>query len=103
MIKLFATNKYHRRGGATYVNVMRGTPLGNPFVMKHESMRDEVVAKFRAYLANAIANNDEAICDELNRIVGLLQQGHTVHLECCCKPKACHADVIVEVINDAAK
>lgn len=80
-------NKYHHGGkvppGA--VNIMRGTPWGNPFTMV-EMTRDEVVAAFRCYLWGRI-KSDPDFSDKVRAL-------HGRDLCCCCAPLACHGDVL---------
>lgn len=80
-------NKHHHDGkvppGA--VNIMRGTPFGNPFAMV-EMTRDEVVAAFRTYLWDRIKSDP----DFATQVRAL----HGKDLCCCCAPLACHGDVL---------
>ena len=70
------------------VGVERGTDWGNPFRVGTHGTREQVIAKFRAY-AEADAGFVERIRREL--------RGRD--LVCCCKPKACHGDVLLEIAN----
>lgn len=99
-------NKYHGEQGE-YIG--RGSPLGNqwthldskyPGVIKVAS-REIAIAEYRGWLATKIINNDKAVCDELNRLVDIAHREGRLELRCTCAPKACHGDVIREVILTA--
>lgn len=81
-------NKYHHGGkvptGA--VNIMRGTPFGNPFEIGKAGDRAEVIEKYRHWLWARI-KADEAFADQVRQL-------HGRDLFCCCAPKACHGDVL---------
>lgn len=77
--------------GVTRVNVMRPTPLGNPFVIGRDGNRDEVVAKYRRWLHANLRTPEVRLA--LHDLLTAARQG-PLELVCCCAPKACHADVI---------
>lgn len=70
------------------VYVGRPSKFGNPFAIGRDGSRDEVVAKYRAWL---MASPDllKAAQRELSG----------KDLVCWCAPAACHADVLLEVAN----
>lgn len=81
-------NKHHHGGrvppGA--LDIMRGTPWGNPFVVGQDGDRAQVVAKYRAWLWRRICNE-----------VGFAEKVRDLHgrdLCCCCAPAACHGHVL---------
>lgn len=76
-------NKYQdkRTPGSIYVG--RGSPWGNPFAIGKDGDRDEVIAKF---------------CTEILPTLDIRPlKGHD--LVCCCAPKNCHADALLEKAN----
>lgn len=81
-------NKYHHGGkvppGA--VNVMRGTPFGNPFPVTPERPREQAVEEFRQWLWQQI-KADPAFAAQVRAL-------HGRDLCCCCAPKVCHADIL---------
>lgn len=85
-------NKHHHGGqvppGA--VNIMRGTPWGNPFQIGRDGDRAEVVAKHRAWLL-AQLRVDADLADRLLEL-----RGQT--LCCCCAPAACHGDNLEDLV-----
>lgn len=82
-------NKYHYGGrvppGA--VNIMRGTPFGNPFAITPDRPRNEVIRLFRLYLWERLQREPE-FADQVRAL-------HGRDLCCCCAPAACHGDVLV--------
>lgn len=104
--EITVVNKHHKLTGE-YIG--RGSPLGNkwthldssyPGVIKVAS-REIAIAEYRAWLGTMIANGDACVCNELNRLVDIAHQTGELKLMCTCKPKACHGDVIREVILTA--
>lgn len=81
-------NKYHHGGkvpeGA--VNVMRGTPFGNPFPITPERTREQAVEAFRKFLWQQI-KADPAFAAQVRAL-------HGRDLCCCCAPATCHAHVL---------
>lgn len=81
-------NKHHHGGyvpeGA--VNIMRGSPYGNPFVVGMNGTREECVEKFRRWLWKQIREN-EAYATQIEAL-------HGKDLCCCCAPLPCHGDVL---------
>lgn len=81
-------NKYHHGNkvppGA--VNIMRGTPFGNPFVIGADGDRDAVIEQYRRWLWNRI-KIDASFASQVREL-------HGRDLCCCCAPKACHGDVL---------
>ena len=69
------------------VYIGRPSKWGNPFKIGPDGSRKQVIEKYRKY----ILSNDKLLnsLDEL--------EGKT--LGCWCKPKACHRDVLVELVN----
>lgn len=72
------------------IDIRRPGQWGNPFIIGKDGTRDEVIAKYRTW----ITTSPDA--EELRRKLPTLQ-GRI--LGCCCKPKKCHGDVLVELVN----
>lgn len=76
----------------------RGSPLGNPFYMRNEKMRDEVCDKFYNYFVDRVNGAYPPFMNELERLIDLwLENGH-VSLKCFCAPKRCHTETIKEYL-----
>ncbi len=75
-------------GHGDYVTVDRRSPWGNPFIMKAESDRDDVCARFLDYAIDR--NRTEPKWLEALR-------GRD--LACWCAPKKCHAETLMTLAN----
>ena len=71
--------------GAVYVG--RPTKWGNPFEMGKHGNREEVVAKYKAWIIN-----QPELMASLSELKGK-------DLVCWCAPEACHADVLLALAN----
>ena len=69
------------------VYIGRPGPWGNPFEIGKHGTRAEVIAKYRAYLINN------------PNLLARLHELKDKTLGCWCKPKACHGDVLVEMLH----
>jgi len=69
----------------------RPSKWGNPFREGKDGTRKEVINKYRKY----ILSNKELL-DSLGELEGKV-------LGCWCKPKACHGDVLIELIKKKKK
>lgn len=95
-------NKHHK---ATGEYIGRGSPLGNPVPINNEigDTRTVVIAKYKVWLDQKIAEEDPVVCNELNRLAHIAMQDKPLRLVCYCKPQACHGDVIRAVLLKALK
>lgn len=64
------------------INIMRGTPWGNPFRVEDFS-RDVAIDMFERYVLPQL---------DVSKLRGK-------DLVCCCKPKRCHGDSILKKAN----
>lgn len=84
-------NKYKHGIPAGAVYIGRPSKWGNPFVIGKDGDRDEVIAKYRAWLMS----QPDLIAQARKELAGK-------DLVCFCAPKACHGDVLLEVANSSA-
>ena len=100
MLRVVNLRNYSLEKNEVLIKVDRSSPLGNPFFMANESMRDEVCDKYEVYMQDIISEykNNGVIGKEkvnyvieFNRIIHLVRQGKNVALGCWCFPKRCHA------------
>jgi hypothetical protein len=77
------------------INIARPSVLGNPFRMKSESERMEVISRYKQWLWQQMKAGNQKILEALREINDMEDQHGTVYLLCWCKPKPCHGDVIV--------
>ena len=71
----------------------RGSPLGNPFVMKSEADRDRVCDQYAVWFEERVKAGDALVMNELRRLYKIAKRGGLV-LECYCAPKRCHGETI---------
>jgi hypothetical protein len=71
--------------GRVYVG--RPSKWGNPFVIGRHGTRDQVIAKYRAWITRQSA------------LMAALPELRGKNLICWCAPEACHADVLIELAN----
>ncbi len=64
--------------------IMRGTKWGNCFEIGPDGSREDCILKFHVNLIRT------ALIRDLHELAGLT-------LGCCCKPLACHGDVLVQL------
>lgn len=97
---LTLANKRTLSSNLDYQDIYIGRPsvLGNPFFMKSESDRLEVIQKYRNWLWLQIQLRNN-VYQELLRIAKLVNSGKKVRLVCFCYPKACHGDIIVKSVE----
>ena len=99
-------NRHHNpdKSKIATVYIGRGRPLGNPFQITPGGMtRQEVIAKYKLWLVNKIAERDKTVCDELNLIANLSLDGFPVQLECFCAPCDCHGHFIKAMVDNVVR
>ena len=69
------------------VFIGRPSKWGNPFVIGPDGSRFDVIRKYKIYLLN-----NRKLMESLPELYGK-------KLGCYCKPKPCHGDVLVELVN----
>jgi hypothetical protein len=84
------TRVVNRRRERCDVYIGRPSDWRNPFVLGRDGTREEVIAKYRAWLMG-----QPQLLARLGELRGKV-------LGCYCKPLACHGDVLAE-LADAAK
>lgn len=89
----------HARSGGIYIG--RGTPLGNPYPITRTTSRTRAIELFRDHALFELKHNPEGeFAIALRDIKDRSDRGQDVLLACSCKPKACHGDILVELIED---
>ena len=92
---IHVVNKKLFKGEGVYIG--RPSVLGNPFAIGRDGDREEVIARYRAWLWEQVKARNE-VFTELLKIKGMAEQGE-VYLVCCCKPLACHGDVVKACVD----
>ena len=69
------------------IYIGRGSKWGNPFKIGRDGNRTQVIEKYRSYILNK-----PELLNSLYELEGKI-------LGCFCKPKACHGDVLIELLE----
>ena len=77
------------------VYIGRGSKWGNPYTHKKTKTKAEFVVETRA---EAISKYREYILNN-NELMDSLDELKGKKLGCYCKPKSCHGDILVELIE----
>ena len=71
------------------VYIGRPSKWGNPFVLGKDGNREEVVAKYKAWIEAQPALMEAAKKELKGKTLG-----------CWCSPRLCHGDILVGIAND---
>ena len=80
----------HCKRAAHDVYIGRPSKWGNPFVIGRDGTREDVIAKYEAWLL------------EQTELVAALPELAGKTLGCWCAPQACHGDVLARLANAQA-
>lgn len=80
-------HKYRDKATADAVYIGRPSKWGNPFVIGKDGTREEVIAKYRAWIVTQA------------HLIEALGELRGKDLICFCAPQACHGDVLLELAN----
>jgi hypothetical protein len=69
------------------VKIMRPSKWGNPFIIGKDGNRAECIRKYKVWIMS-----QPSLLEDLRELEGKV-------LGCCCKPKSCHGDVLVELLE----
>lgn len=81
-------NKRDRNCPKEAIYVGRPTKWGNPYKIGPDGDRDEVINKYRVWLATQIVGHRLDLAELKGK-----------DLVCWCAPKPCHADILLKVAN----
>jgi hypothetical protein len=73
------------------VYIGRPSIFGNPFYMKNESCREEVISKYKKYFETRI-ERDAQFRTAVEALRGK-------RIACYCSPRKCHGDIIAEYLT----
>lgn len=83
------TRVINKHSGDKYdVYIGRGSIWGNPFIIGRDGTREDVVRQYKEWILNK-----PELLKQLYKLKGKT-------LACFCKPKACHGDVLVDLIEE---
>jgi hypothetical protein len=85
MCKVLNAKRAGKNPGPGCVYVGRPSRWGNPFVIGRHGTRDEVIAKYRAWVLAKPG------------LMAALDELRGKNLVCWCAPERCHADVLLEL------
>lgn len=89
MFKPKVLNFKTMRDTDTGISIMRPSRFSNPFRIGIDGTREEVIQKFKDY-----------ILSDSQRVEAVRKELKGKNLICCCKPLACHGDVLLEIANE---
>ncbi len=87
MCKVLNARLVGKRSTGDRVYVGRPTKWGNPFVIGRDGTRDNVIAKYRAWIVQQPA------------LIAALHELRGKDLVCWCAPEGCHGDVLLALAN----
>ena len=73
------------------VYIGRPSKWGNPFILKYEKDRSKIISQYKDWILEKIKNEEITKED----ILTLKDK----RLMCYCKPRACHGDILVALVN----
>ena len=97
----------HTNGSCCNFYIGRGSALGNPFthngvrsIFKTMSFktREQAIEAYEKYF-DEVYGKDEWFTRAFDEIYEHYKNGEDIYLQCFCKPKACHGDVIAEKLQ----
>lgn len=92
---MLVLNKYRDKVPEGAVSIMRPGFWGNPFAIGQDGDRDEVIQKYRTWLDAMLQSPQKEVF-----LAALKKLAEAPALVCCCKPKGCHGDVLVEKMQE---
>jgi len=81
-------NRHHPGIPKDAILITRETPYGNPFKIPRDGNRQQVIKKFTAWI-----QTQPKLIERIKREL------KDKDLICCCKPAACHGDIILALAN----
>lgn len=85
------TEVVNKRDRLYDVYIGRGSIWGNPFTVEKYG-RNGCIDKYENYIRDKLRNNPE-MWQELQKLEGKV-------LGCFCKPKRCHGDILVKILEE---
>lgn len=76
-----------------------GSPLGNPYKLRFEAEREEVLKKYETWLRSQL----ETDTPQRREIERLADYAEDLVLACWCAPKTCHGDVVKKIVEEELK
>lgn len=97
MVEINVKNKKTFKGEGVYIG--RPTVLSNPFKITEDQTREISIQRFGHMLINAVhVKKNPTFMHELRKLEAHLIEHQKLNLICHCSPKACHGDLIKQVL-----
>ena len=77
----------------------RRSPVGNPFVLKDETGRDDACDFYEEYFNRMLRFDNIEFNNYLNIMLKTLEVYGKLRLFCWCSPKRCHGETIRKYLN----
>jgi len=78
---------------------VKESPLANPFPLKKECERDNIIGLYEIWLTqNVLRIENSPARTELNRLKKIYEETGKLNLVCWCFPRRCHGEVIRDEI-----
>lgn len=106
---VIVANKYRLQDVAPeyeQINIMRPSVLGNPFRVGDkpgEYPRGEAVKVHEEWFRGQMRDPDSPVRSDVMQLAERVSQGVKIALVCCCKPRACHGDIMAQAIMGYAE
>jgi len=84
MTKTKVVNRHH---GPYDIYIGRPSKWSNPFIIGRDGTREEVIEKYREWILTQ------------SELLSQLPELEGKRIACSCAPKACHGDVLVELLD----
>ncbi len=101
MVGILVVNGYKSGWTGEYVGRpgkgKKGSPLANPFPLSKYS-REESLKRYKQWLWDNLQNKQSEQFLEIKRLAEIFLEKQSLQLDCFCKPKDCHRDIIKAAI-----
>lgn len=84
-MKTVVVNKYKEEFD---IYIGRGSKWGNPFLIGKDGDREEVIEKYESWIRNQ------------PELLNSLHEIENKRLGCFCRPKHCHGDVLIKLLEE---
>ena len=82
------------------VYVDRRTPVGNPYHLHDEKLRNGICNDYETYFYNQLTFDNKKFKKYLNKLIDIYKRNKKLRLFCHCYPKRCHAETIKNFIEE---
>lgn len=92
----------NRHRGDKGIYAGRGTPFGNSVMVggRMPGTRSGKIAAYRKWAMEALKDPTHEFTVAMKALAARHHAGEQITLVCSCAPKACHVDIIIELIEE---